>query len=311
MSNRLNVILFALLILVSCGKDDPAEEEQKVYNFTSTLVHDGKTRSYRVHLPTAYYDGENSFPLVLALHGGGGSGEQFETQSGLSDKASSAGFIVVYPDGLPNPNVSARTWNAGKCCGQNASTLDTDDVGFLSKLIDRIATDYRVNQKMVYATGHSNGAMMSYRLANELSAKIAAIAPNAGNFQIEAPYAPTRNVPVLQVISKLDENVIYEGGMTNGPGGQYNPPIDSCLNVVAGLASCAQSKQLVQSTSLFTEYRWSGCNPDSYQVLLYLTEDGGHSWPGGNKGSAIADEPSKAFNNNDIIWDFFKNYSLP
>jgi polyhydroxybutyrate depolymerase len=308
-----------LLLLVSaglycCSKDDSEviTPVVKVYDTTGYFTHDGKTRTYRIHLPTSYHDTDAKLPLVVGLHGGGGSGEQFEAQTGLSDKADAADFIIVYPDGLTNPNATTvRTWNAGKCCGANASTLDTDDVGFISKLIDKMTTDYRVDSKRVYATGHSNGAMMCYKLANELSTKIAAVAPNAGNFQIESPYAPTRNVPVIEIISKLDQNVKYLGGMTEGPGGQYNPPIDSCLNIVAGLAACSDSKGIIKAETLYTAYKWSGCTPATFEVLLYLTEDGGHSWPGGIKGSIVGDEPSKAFINNDIIWDFLKKYSLP
>jgi polyhydroxybutyrate depolymerase len=298
-----------LAVLWSCSSSE--DNTPKVFDLTASIDHDGQTRTYRVHLPSNYYTNKNKVPLVLGLHGGGGSGEQFETQTDLDTKADAEGFVIVYPDGIVNPNAPVKTWNAGKCCGASASVLNTDDVGFISKLIDKILTDYRIDPKKVYATGHSNGAMMCYRLASELSEKIAAIAPNAGNFQMKSPYAPTRNVPVIHINSKLDMNVKYEGGMTDGPGGQYDPPVDSCLNVVAGLASCTQTKQIVQTQTLFTEYEWSGCNPESFEVLLYLTEDGGHSWPGGNKGSAFADEPSKAFKNNDIIWEFFTRYSLP
>jgi polyhydroxybutyrate depolymerase len=138
--------------------------------------------------------------------------------------------------------------------------------------------------------------MLCYRLADELSDKIAAIAPNASNFQMEGPYDPARNVPVINIISKFDENVKYYGGMTTGPGGQYNPPIDSCLNVAASRAGCAEHKVLLEAFALYSIYEWQSCNAASFNVLLYLTEDGGHSWPGGNRGHAAGDAPSTAFN---------------
>lgn len=301
---------FLIIILLSCSEDEgPSPMTEFVID--GSLTHDNETRTYRIVLPESYYESEDPLPILLALHGGFGSGEQFEIQSALSEKATAENFIVVYPDGLPNPVLGVRTWNAGKCCGTNASLLDTDDVGFISRLIDQLISEYRVDSKRVYATGHSNGAMMCYRLANELSEKIAAIAPNAGNFQIKAPYTPARNVPVINIISKLDMNVKYAGGMTEGPGGQYNPPTDSCLNAVAARAGCADIKTTIQTFPLYTIYSWKNCTPSDFEVLLYLTEDGGHSWPGGNKGSAIADDPSQAFFNNDVIWEFLKKYSLP
>jgi polyhydroxybutyrate depolymerase len=288
------------------------DEPDTLFDFEASIIHDGATRTYLVHLPPTYYDKSDQLALILGFHGGLGSAQNFREQSKLNEKADEENFIVVYLDGLENPGIlNARTWNAGKCCGQNALTLDTDDVGFVSKLIDELIKSYRIDGKKIFATGHSNGAMMCYRLANELSEKIAAVAPNAGNLQVTTAYAPSRNVPVLDVQSKLDENVIYTGGISKGPAHQYNPPLDSCLDVVASRASCQTRKLVQESHPLYTIYRWETCNPTSFEVLLYLTEDGGHSWPGGNKGRDAADEPSQAFANNDIIWEFFKKHPLP
>ena len=58
---------------------------------------------------------------------------------------------------------------------------NTNDVAFIAALIDHLIKKFNADPKRVYATGMSNGAMMSYRLGCELSGKIAAIAPVAGN----------------------------------------------------------------------------------------------------------------------------------
>jgi polyhydroxybutyrate depolymerase len=305
------VLLLGLFLVTGCSKDDSPKVDEK-FSINGSITHDGKTRTFILHLPPDYYTGHDKLPLLLGLHGGGGSATNFRGQTDLDLKADKENFIIVYPDGLENPgSLQAKTWNAGYCCGPNSSVLNTDDVGFISSLIDYLSVQYRVDTKRVYATGHSNGAMMSYRLANELSQKIAAIAPNAGNFQMKNDYHPTRNVPVIHINSKLDQNVQYEGGQSTGPGGQYNPPVDSCLNVIAALASCGTSKELVETHALYSVYRWSNCSPSDFVVMLYLTEDGGHSWPGGNITHADADPPSQAFKNNDVMWSFLKNYSLP
>ena len=179
-------------------------------NSTDTLQHDGKSRFYSIHLPSAYPKSKNPLPLVVALHGGGGSGRQFETQSRLSEKADKEGFIVVYPDGLQNPGIlGLRTWNAGACCGQSAVTRQADDVGFIRELIDKLVATYRIDSKRIYATGHSNGGMLCYRLACELPDKLAAIAANAGTMQVETACRPTRVMPILHIHSQLDRNVPY------------------------------------------------------------------------------------------------------
>lgn len=274
--NRLlvqSIIIFNFLFMSGCDRNDNTPDDT-LFDIYGSIDHGGQKRTYHVHLPPTYYHDSKTYPLLLGFHGGGGSADNFEDQSGLSAKADEAGFIIVYPDGAENPGVlKIQTWNAGRCCGANANLLDTDDVGFVSKVITEIISKYRVDEKKVYATGHSNGAMMCYRLADELSDRIAAIAPNAGNFQIKGSYDPARNVPVINIISKLDENVIYAGGMTKGPGGQYNPPSDSCLNVIAGLAGCSNNKVLVQQHQLYNVYQWGNCDEPSFEILLYLTED--------------------------------------
>src|SRR3954471_18278836 len=142
---RKTSFLFIFLTVLCCRSKDEVvvKPVDKVYDVSGMFTHDGKLRTYRLHLPPSYYDSNNNLPLVLGLHGGGGSGEQFQIQTGLDAKADASNFIMVYPDGLTNPNANIRTWNAGKCCAQNASTLNTDDVGFISELIDKLASVYR------------------------------------------------------------------------------------------------------------------------------------------------------------------------
>ncbi|MCC7086513.1 MAG: DDE-type integrase/transposase/recombinase [Pirellulales bacterium] len=50
-----------------------------------------------------------------------------------------------------------------------------------------ITKSHNIDPKQVYATGMSNGGMMCYRLAAELSDRIAAVAPVAGTMAIEKP----------------------------------------------------------------------------------------------------------------------------
>lgn len=278
-----------------------------------TLQHDGLVRVYWVHVSTSYSQTDTPLPLVIALHGGGGSGQQFEAQSKLSEKADKEGFIVVYPDGQQNPGVlHLRTWNAGGCCGQIASVQQTDDVGFIRQLIDKLATTHRIDTKRVYATGHSNGAMLCYRLACELPDKLAAIAANSGTMQLKTICQPRRVMPILHIHSQLDRNVPYIGGVgTKSISNQWNAPVDSTLTVFAQLAHCTTQKQIVQTTASYTLYKWATCD-SGVELHYYLTTDGGHSWPGGTKTvRLIGDPPSQAFVNNDLIWQFFINYTLP
>lgn len=301
------IFVSLLFSLIACRKkDNPSNTE---YRISSSITVDGRMRTYIVNLPPNYYEASD-FSLVIGLHGGGGSGEQFETSTNLTSKANVAKFIVVYPDGVQNTSLlKARTWNAGACCDY-ASDNNINDVKFISELIDKLLADYKINPKKVYATGHSNGGMLSYRLACELSNKIAAIAPNASTMVLTQPCAATRPVPVLHMHSILDNNVPYKGGVGSGFSDHYNPPIDSVLNVWQSKNQCAQPAKVIVDNSSYKFTKWYDCL-NNVNIHYYLTKDGGHSWPGGAPGSLVGDIPSSVINANDLLWEFFQQYQLP
>lgn len=299
------IILFIPLLFLSACKKNPSEGNQ--YRFNQQIVVDGLERTYLLNLPPNYYDASD-FSLVIALHGGGGSGAQFESSSLLTDKANAAKFIVVYPDGVKS-NLGVRTWNAGNCCAF-ARDHNINDVEFISRLIDYLVAHYKINPKKVYATGHSNGGMLTYRLACELSGKIAAFAPNAATMVLTEPCNAARAVPILHMHSALDENVPYTGGVGVGPSGNYNPPVDSVLNIFQQKDQCADAARVMVDDSHYRFTKWSACN-NNVSIRFYLTKDGGHAWPGGLPGSANADTPSTAINANDLLWEFFQQYQLP
>ncbi|MFT3948095.1 MAG: PHB depolymerase family esterase [Agriterribacter sp.] len=296
-------LMITVLIISGCSKNTPPDTEN-IYRFSGSIKTDGIDRAYTLNLPPGYYE-SSGFSLVIAMHGGGGSSSQFENTSKLTEKADAAGFIVVYPEGTGAIN----TWNAGACCG-SAVTNKIDDVTFISRLIDHLLANYKINPKKVYATGHSNGGMMSYRLACELSDKIAAIAPNSCTMVVNDDCTPSRPVPVLHMHSKLDENVVYTGGYGKGISGVYCPPLDSVLNVWSVNNGCTAPAQVMISNSRYTFKKWDQCSNNS-SVHYYLTEDGGHAWPGGLPSTPNADIPSSSINANDLLWEFFQQYQLP
>src|SRR5690242_15001787 len=127
----------------------------------------GRTRSYLIHLPLNYQSNER-LPMVLVLHGGGGNDKSNVEMTGFSDKADKEHFIVVYPNGTGRFENFLLTWNAGNCCGY-ALDNNIDDTGFLRTVIERMEKDFNIDANRIYATGISNGGMMSYRLGCELS----------------------------------------------------------------------------------------------------------------------------------------------
>jgi len=299
---RMQLLFLSALALVSCQKSGSGQ----VYRFNGLMQVDGRSRTYLLNLPPHYYDTSN-LTLVIALHGFGGSAGQAEEDYGITEKANSEGFIVVYPEGvLSNGPFHLRSWNTGTCCPV-AQTEDVNDVHFISVLIDHMISDYKVNPKKVYVAGMSNGAMMAYTLACDLSDKIAAITSVSGTLMAASPCQPTRAVPILHIHSALDAKVPYNGGI--GMGNHYFTPVDSALTVWAALDSCTAPPQVTENTGYsFTEWK---DHSGKVAIDLYLTQDGGHSWPGGLKPRDKADPPSVYINATDLLWDFFQRYSLP
>ncbi len=272
---------------------------------TDSITVGAYTRTYTLRLPSAY-DGITPLPLVIAMHGGFGSGLQLEEQSLLSDKAELESFIVVYPDGVPN-SLNIRTWNAGGCCGY-AMNNNIDDVGFINALLDTLIAENAIDTLRVYATGMSNGGFMSYRLACELSERLAAIAPVSASMTIDV-CTPTRSMPVLGLHSYLDDSVPYLGGIGTGVSSHYNSPQDSVQTAFAQHANCTVLNDTILDNTDMTLIRWHECDCQQ-EMVLYLTHDGGHSWPGGQPGTGIGDPPSIVINANDLMWDFFLQYTL-
>ena len=287
------------LFILSCFLCQPA------FSQFDSLFHEGRFRTWLLHLPEGYNPDE-TYSLVIAMHGGFGSGSQLEIQSGLSEKADEAGFIVVYPDGVPSFLLGIRTWNAGACCGF-ASANDIDDVGFISALIDALAANYSLDLDRIYATGMSNGGFMCYRLACELSDKIAAIAPVASS-STALFCAPERPVPIIHFHSYLDTNVPFQGGVGSGFSNHHNPPLDSLLNAWSVYNNCQLTNDTLRDADDFDIFRWGNCSCNS-EIRLYITHDGGHSWPGGTA-SAVGDPVSQFINADDLMWDFFQQFSL-
>lgn len=265
----------------------------------------GYDRTFLVHLP-AGYTGTTDLPLIVAMHGGFGNANSMEFISELSIKADAEQFIVVYPEGIKGGVLNASSWNAGWCCGY-ASSSNVDDVGFIDALLDTLINLYSIDTNRIYATGMSNGGFMSYRLACELSDRIAAIAPVAASMSMVSCY-PVRPVPVIDFHSYLDTHVPYYGGIGSGPSDHYNPPQDSVLNVWAGTSNCVNLSDTIVDNTQYTFVKWTSCDCVS-EIHHYVTQDGGHSWPGGVQ-TAIGDPVSTFINATDLMWSFFQQHTL-
>ena len=217
---RLIVLLtIGTLLAVSAGCRQP--EAEPLYRGAQSIQWDGLERTFNVHLPPSYTASQD-WPVVVVLHGGGGSASQVERSTGFSDTADEEGFIAVYPNGTGFFDSALLTWNAGHCCGY-ALGNGIDDVGFFRTMMSEIGSRLSIDSSHIYVTGMSNGAMMAYRLGAECPDIITAIAPVAGaiggrattNAPLWLPSQPAHPVSVLAIHGTADPHVLYDGG--HGP----------------------------------------------------------------------------------------------
>jgi polyhydroxybutyrate depolymerase len=263
---------------------------------SGTLEIDGRTRNYFVHAPRSY-DHKTPLPVVLVLHGATQSAESAERMSGMSAKADKEMFLAVYPSGIGR----VPTWNAGACCGP-AMEQKVDDVAFFRALLAKLESEYSIDSKRVFVTGISNGAMMSYRLACEMSERIAAISPVEGAQDI--PCHPANPVALLVFHGTADHLVPFDGGSTPFQMGSKRSDTSVADTVAFWVKEdgCKLSPEHGETAAVHTDI-YSGCKYGT-AVALYAIQGGHHMWPGlqisGN------DIPAT-----DLMWTFFAAHPKP
>jgi polyhydroxybutyrate depolymerase len=298
----MNLFALPLLALVLVGPEPLGPGDH-----FRTMELEKQKRTFWIHVPPGY-DAKKPTPVVLALHGATMSAKIMESFSALSKKADEAGFIVVYPNGT-GPGPLLLTWNSGGFA-PFIGAGKPNDVAFLGKVLDDVEELLNVDKKRIYATGISNGAMMCYRLAAELSERIAAIAPVAGTIAAEK-YEPKRQVPVLHIHGTADKLVPYEGANPKVAAimkfSSVEDTITACVKC-NGCSSEAKTTELPMPNDKFKVVRKSYAGKEGALVILYVVEGGGHTWPGRPVGGGILGPYTMNLCANDVIWEFFSRH---
>ncbi len=262
-------------------------------------------------------------PLLLSLHGGGGAATLQAGMTLLNQTAAQNKFYVAYLEGTG----LLKTFNGGACCG-SAQTNNIDDVQYVRAVLDYLEANYSIETSKVFSTGFSNGAIMSHRLACDLSDRvfgIAAVGGGSGEFDKSGNQYfscnPSKPVPVLHIHAKNDRNYPFDGGPGNGLSStDFYPVLSSTADwrIRNNVSDQGVSTKVSASTTC-TKYS-TPLNPskasapvtlcvsdpqDVYDADQEVVYGGGHSWPGGVRSqSAKSDIPLQDFKANTYLWDF-------
>jgi polyhydroxybutyrate depolymerase len=268
------------------------------------------TRQYAVHVP-AGYQADTPVPALFCIHGLGQTASLFCLDTGVAwpDKGDKEGFVVIMPNGYQN------SWNGGTCCGAAASN-GLDDVALVRAIFAEVGKHVNIDLGRVYATGLSNGAYLSYRLACQASDLFVAIAPSAGAVGTAAigggtqttsdlaTCAPTHAVSVLDIHGTSDPLIPYS---TQKPSLAYFQAKDGCSTATGAAAAPGSGGDT-------TCVAFTGCPTcPAAQATACTIQGGGHCWfgssdcgtGGGAIGTAIVGNNSNFMKNTDAIWSFF------
>ncbi|HZO27104.1 MAG TPA: PHB depolymerase family esterase [Chloroflexota bacterium] len=237
------------------------------------LTVDGVVRRY-VRYEPAGLDPAVSVPLVLLLHGRGGSGTIAERLYEMNAQAEAHGFVVAYPDALGEP----PTWHAGLGMGG----AQGDDVAFVRALVEREANTRPLDLAKLFACGHSSGGMMSYRLAGEASDLFPAVGIVAGSVGVRGPgggmmtiLKPERPVSIIHFHGTDDPLVRYDGGSQRGPVGFLS--VAESIGFWVEVDGCDPTPT---TETVGTARRETyGGGRDGSEVTLWTIDGGGHEWP--------------------------------
>jgi polyhydroxybutyrate depolymerase len=277
-------------------------------------VESGKLdRVAQIHVPKGY-KADTKPPLVLLLHGGGGSGTSALDTDGWAAKADKEGFFVVAPEGLgSNPKLPANfktnpaIWNSGQYPARSPIAA-IDDIAFITKLLDTLKEKLPHDESRVFCTGHSNGGGMTFRVAAELSDRFAAIGMVAGRLAVDKP-KPKKPLPTLYIVGTKDPLMPLEGGDVKSPWGgtwKNRAVADQLADWADAIGSEKEPKQ-ISDTDGVRKLEYPATKKGATLRVLYL-EGHGHQWPGGKRTlpeSVVGPIKSKLVAT-DSICEFFK-----
>jgi polyhydroxybutyrate depolymerase len=280
---------------------------------TVTLTHQGRARQYLLHVPAA-----PTGALVLAFHGGGQRADQMRRISRFDGLADREHFIVAYPDAFE------RSWADGRN-ETSAEKQGIDDVGFARAVVASIARTHAIDRARVFATGLSNGGVLTHRLACEAADTFAAVAPVIATITntVAASCRPSVPIAVLGIQGDADPSVRFEGDGVGTAGvrllgSRASQELWRTMNGCAPAVTTTPLPVVVQDGTSVTRRSYTGCRGHG-DVVWYEIHGGGHRWPPPHSDEGRSEEDarrengvsSQNINASEVIWAFFATHARP
>jgi polyhydroxybutyrate depolymerase len=302
------VLIILVCVLTFCSVALAAEPAAVAV--TKKITVDGLDRKYLLTVPKT---ARGALPVVVALHGGGSNASQMERYTKFDELAEREGFFVIYPDSI------GGNWNDGRKNDFIKSQRENiDDVKFIRAAVDDVAKEHPIDRSRIFATGISNGGIMSHRLAREASDLVAAIAPVAASMTPEMAenFQPKYPVSILVINGDGDPIVPFAGGDIRFGKGQSRGRVVPANETVAKYVQrngnhgeptiSTVDADAKDGTSVEIAKYPDG--PGGAKTWFYRVAGGGHTWPGRPLylPESVIGKASQDFSATDVIWQFFK-----
>lgn len=308
---------------------DPIGEVEPGTPTAKTVTVDGEERSFVIYAPSSANNKARKLaglPAVIVFHGTTqNSDTPFSDTGGANQEwleiAEEEGVVLVAPNGSNLVTGSAdgdiQTWNN---CGSSPISGQSDDIAFVEAILDALVAA-GIDSQRIYTTGGSNGGKFSYRVAIELSTRIAGIAAFSATLEVGAECGyPEQPVPTMIVNGTMDPVLI-----ASQLSGAITPQTGTAETVEYWIQANGASPTPVEAGDLpdtnpddgstITRMRYEG-GADSAPVLWYQVNGGGHYIPSQDHDFATASVFIPVFGrqNRDVegareAWAFFA--SLP
>lgn len=196
------LLLLANLLPVFCSLRGQTLELPAGFRTIEIQV-EGTAREALVFAPTTAK--KRAAPVVFVFHGHGGGMTSAARTFAMHKHWPAA--ISVYMQGLNTPGRLID--REGKKAGWQGRPGDQGDrdLKFFDAMLAKLTADYQVDEKRIYATGHSNGGGFTYLLWETRGQVLAAVAPSSAAKGRAAALTPK---PAMHIAGKNDPLVKFQ-----------------------------------------------------------------------------------------------------
>lgn len=273
-------LCYLFLALIFCFVFETKAQTLETVNFN------GQNRTMIVHAPANIPAG---CPLVITLHGANQDAQYQMENTKWNTIADEKNFVVVYP------NAINKFWDTGD---------NSNDLRFIEYVMTLMKERYKIDEKRIYISGFSLGAMMTYVCMDYFADKVAAFAPVSGvRFDNRKP-SFKKHVPFIHTHGTGDDVFKWVGDPGHAAGGYPFIPdyVKGCASIM-GLTTEKKIAPYPENKSGSKDYLVKYTKPgDPVEVWMLALDGVGHWHSDADAWGGISTTRE--------IWNFFEKYSL-